>query len=118
MADRQQYPVGDTDLGQLVQLSAAVPTKPDYFGGNSTITVAATAVDLSAPPDATYALVTVATGAIRFWLDGTDPTATVGHVAEPGATIELESLSEVHQFRTIRRDGTSGVLSVSFGYSL
>ena len=117
MAERQPYPVGDLEHGQLVQLSKSTPHKYGYFGNHNSLTVATTVVDLDAPPDAVFALISVETAAIRFWLDGQDPSATVGHTAEAGDILELETSSEVHQFRAIRRDGVSATLRVSSGYA-
>jgi len=80
----------------------------------SSAAVGITAAELAGQPD--YAFITVEGAAIRFWVDGTDPTATVGHPAENGGTIELFG-DELVKFRAIRRDGVNATLSISLGRS-
>ena len=117
MTNRQPYPIGDTESGQLVQVSKPIPNLYRYIGKHETITVATTAIGLT-EPDAIFAMLTVETAAIRFWVDGNaDPSATVGHIAEVGTIIELDTPLEVRNFRAIRRDGTSATLQVSYGYA-
>jgi len=89
---------------------------PGYVAFES-LTVAGTAVGLTA---ATYAendvaLITVDDAAVRFRLDGTAPTATVGHVLEPGDVLVLDSPDQLTKVRFIRRDGVSATLRVSYG---
>ncbi len=62
-----------------------------------------------------YAFITIETATIRFWIDGTIPTATTGHVADAGDLIELFGITELERFRAIRRDGTSATLRVTVG---
>ena len=57
----------------------------------------------------------VETGAIRFRMDGTDPTATQGEVAEPGDILAFESPDEIQRVRFVRRDGWDATLRVHFG---
>jgi hypothetical protein len=61
------------------------------------------------------ALVTVETAAVRFRIDGTAPTATVGHALEVGDVLELRGMGEIGKFQAIRRDGTDATLRVSTG---
>ena len=87
------------------------------FTAYEAVTVATTSIGFTAATygDRTHALVTVETAAIRFRLDGTAPTATEGHIAEPGDIIELSERHEIVNFRGIRRDGTSATIRASFG---
>ena len=62
-----------------------------------------------------HAFCTLEGAAIRFRLDGTAASATVGHVLEPGDTLRLESGNELSNFRAFRRDGTDATLASSFG---
>jgi len=55
---------------------------------------------------ANKALITVEDAAIRFLVDGSKPTATVGHLASAGDAIELGSHDEIKHFKCIK--GTSG----------
>lgn len=61
------------------------------------------------------AVVAVETGQIRFTLDGTAPTSTVGLIADPGFIIYLSSGDMLGKFRAIRTGATSGVLTVVYG---
>ena len=60
------------------------------------------------------ALITVETAQIRFTVNGTAPTTTVGHIGDIGDTIELESNADIVAFRAIRTGGTSGLISVTY----
>ncbi len=51
---------------------------------------------------------------IRFRIDGTAPTATVGYTADPGDTIYLESPNEVINFSAIRKDGVDATVHFTF----
>jgi hypothetical protein len=87
------------------------------FQASESITVSTTSVGLTAATAAQYpfALITVENAAVRFWLDGTAPTATVGHVLEAGDKLDLNSSDQVLSARFIRRDGVDGVIRVSYG---
>ena len=61
------------------------------------------------------ALITVETAAVRFRIDGTAPTATVGHILNPGDTLGLRGMGEMSKFQAIRKDGTDATLQVSTG---
>ena len=89
---------------------------PD-FDSNESITVSTSSVALTAATfgDAQHAFITVETAAIRFWLDGTAPTATVGHVLDIADKLELNSNTQLEDVRFIRRDGTDATLRVSYG---
>jgi len=60
------------------------------------------------------AVITVETAQIRYRADGGAPTTTVGHIADIGDTIELESASEIANFKAIRTGANSGLISVSY----
>lgn len=78
-----------------------------------TVTVGATAVGLTS---STYAnkskcLGRLETAQIRFWTDGTVPTAAVGILLEVGDTLEL-GVAEARNLQMIRTGATSGSFSV------
>lgn len=81
------------------------------------VTVGATAIGMTATaakgvlPQA--ALVEVQDAAIRFRTDGTSPTATEGHQADPGDVIHLNQRDDVVNFSAIRRDGVSAILKIT-----
>lgn len=87
------------------------------FKAFETLTVAGTSVGFTAgtAKDYTYALVTAEVAQVRYRLDGTDPTASVGHILDVGGILTLDSSEQVVGFRAIRTGGVSGSLSVSFG---
>lgn len=49
-----------------------------------------------------YCFCTVATDAIRFRYDGTNPTASVGHLVAAGGTFEVEGYQNVRNLKMIR----------------
>ncbi len=83
-----------------------------------TLTISSTAVAITAGNIDQHhddALITVETAAVRFRIDGTAPTATVGHILEVGAVLELRGMGEIGKFQAIRRDGSDATLQVSTG---
>src|SRR3990167_5012301 len=87
------------------------------YTARETLSVAGTAVGFTAATfdDSTHALVTVETAEIRYTVDGTAATASVGHLAQPGDVIVLDSMSELSKFSAIRTGGVSASLQCSFG---
>lgn len=96
---------------------AEVDKTPTSYVSFETLTVSTTSVGLTEATfgDQTFALITVETAAVRFRLDGTAPTATVGHVLEVGDILELSSEVQMKNVRFIRRDGIDSSLSCSYG---
>ena len=60
------------------------------------------------------ALLTVETAQIRFRLDGTAPTSSVGHIANAGDQIVLASNGDIANFKAIRTTSTSATLRCSY----
>lgn len=58
---------------------------------------------------------TVSTASVRYRVDGTAPTATVGNVANAGDVIPLQGNDVLNNFRAIRTTSTSGVLDCTLG---
>ena len=54
-------------------------------------------------------------GPIRFRCDGTDPTATEGHLVDAGETIDVDGHDNLVRFRAIRTSAYATVLRVSIG---
>lgn len=65
--------------------------------------------------DRNFAFVTCEAAAIRFRVDGTDPTATEGHELLVGEKLTLNRIQQLQKFRAIRRDGADATLRCSFG---
>ena len=57
--------------------------------------------------------ITLETAPIRFWINGTDPTTTEGHLMQPGQSGTVKGAA-ITKFKAIRTGGTSGVLRCSF----
>lgn len=80
------------------------------------ITVADSAVGLTSGTylTATKAEMTLETAQIRVRKDGSDPTASVGHLVEVGDLIVLSSASDIANFKAIRTGSTSGKLTITY----
>lgn len=84
---------------------ACTPLSPGQY--NLAIT---TSTALTPPSGATYAVVVAEVANIRYTIDGTTtPTASVGKLLTPGASISLWSAAEIAAFRAISATGTIGV---------
>ena len=59
-----------------------------------------------------YAALTVETATIRYTVNGTTATSSIGHLASPGDTITLDSSTELTNFSAIRTTGTSASIQV------
>ena len=77
--------------------------------GSSTALTAATYLA------ATHASIRVETAAVRFTLDGTTPTASVGDALEVGDRLDLDSPDQIQKARFISRDGGTASLRCSYG---
>lgn len=87
------------------------------YASSESITVSTSSVGLTTATIAgrEEAFITVESQAVRFWLDGTAPTATVGHVLDAGDILRLDSSESLEDVRFIRRDATDATLRCSFG---
>lgn len=63
---------------------------------------------------ASLAYITLETNPIRFRNDGTNPTASVGHLVNPAQTIEVCGTLAVSQMRMIRQGAADGTAMVSY----
>ena len=80
------------------------------------LSVAATAVGFTAATflNAKLAVAKVEGAQMRYRSDGTDPTATVGVLAEVGDTITVWGSPDIRSIRFIRTGGVSATLSSEF----
>ena len=94
----------------------AVPTgNPETpLSGFQQLTVAASSVSLTVPSGAITGHCRLETAQIRFTLDGTTPTTTIGTLLEVGETLLLENRGELTGLKAIRTGGTSGLLNVEY----
>lgn len=86
--------------------------------GFRTLDVSSTAVDLAdatggIPSSATRAIISVATDAIRWRDDGSDPTASVGIYVAANASLEIPSRESILAFKAIRVT-TDAVLNIAY----
>jgi len=79
-----------------------------------TVAAAAKALTTATADDAIRAELSVEIGQIRVRVDGTDPTASEGHLVDIGDTIVLTGTKQITQFRGYRTGGVSGVLKVTY----
>lgn len=63
----------------------------------------------------TAAEIVVETAPIRYCVDGSTPSATVGTPVEAGGVIPLNDFGELRRFRAFRTTGVSAQLNVSYG---
>ena len=60
------------------------------------------------------AFFTVETAAIRYTIDGTTPTTTVGHLLSSGDIVLIDGYENIANFRAIRTGGTSASIKVTY----
>jgi hypothetical protein len=65
-------------------------------------------------PQATMATCRLETAEIRYQVDGTAPTTTVGTLLEVGDVLTLNGHDSIMRFRGIRTGASSGVLSCNY----
>jgi len=82
--------------------------------GYEQITVSTTAKTLTIPSGAVRAVLVAEAQPLRYRVDGTSPTSTVGFLVASGIPFELYGSVTLDQFRTIRSGGTDSVLSVHY----
>lgn len=80
-----------------------------------TITVSTAAIGITASiiDGHNHAVITSETADYRYRVDGSDPSATVGHLITAGTPLVLEGAYEVSKFRAIRDAAVDVALSVT-----
>ena len=81
-----------------------------------TITVSTTAIGFTSATfgNADVAEVTLDGADIRFRLDGTAPTASVGHLLRDGDVLTIRNQTDIANFSAIRNAGANATISVSY----
>ena len=114
--------IGNSTYGESVLLSGT--ERPidtgvavyDWIAFESlTVSTTALAFTEALTDGADVVFVTVESQAVRYRLDGQNPTASVGHVLSDGDILDLAGSWEIDKFRVIRRDGVDATLRVSYG---
>jgi hypothetical protein len=102
----------------LVMLLIAVPAFATSFeqisvtsGAVKTFTTAK--ITFSGAVNPLRAYCTLETGDVRYTIDGTTPTSTVGHLLSAGGWIEVFGPTDVVNFKAIATS-TTGVLSCTY----
>lgn len=67
---------------------------------------------------AVKAFITVESQPVRFRIDGTDPTAAVGHPLAAGDSISIEGEQNVSRLRLIRSGASDATVQVTLYYNL
>lgn len=62
----------------------------------------------------THAYITVEDAPIRYRIDGGEPTATEGHLLNPGDKLSINSHSDLNNFKAIRTTGTNGRILTTY----
>ena len=63
---------------------------------------------------AAKAFITAEGGAMRYRIDGVDPTDITGHPLLDSDFLELKSIYFIRKFRAIKQSATAGKLSVTY----
>lgn len=93
-------------------ISGPVFTTPVTAKGRqapTTIDSTAGGIGVTAPAGSLYAEFLVETAQVRFTVNGTAPTTTVGRIANPGDTIRIAT-DDFTKFKAIRTGATSASL--------
>lgn len=80
----------------------------------STVAIGLTASKINSTPKPKKVIITVENAQLRYRMDGTDPTANVGHLANPMDSITLEGYSQLQNTKFIRKGSTDASISVSY----
>ena len=115
---RQPFPIGDVERGQYVQANTALPVKAQDIDWmvNEALTVSTSVVQLTHRlVGYDYVKLVVEAAAVRFTLDDSNPTASVGWPLEVTDTLTLTGFEEVKDIKFIRRDSVDATLTVFYG---
>jgi hypothetical protein len=107
----------ETEVALLKDIFKALINEKNAIG-KETLTVGATASSLTIPTGATSAIIqvqsTVATTAIRYWEDGSTPTATIGMSQGHGAVIEITTSENLRNFKVIKETAGTTQLNITY----
>jgi hypothetical protein len=93
-------------MKKLLSLMAILLFPCMAFAGYESLTVSSVAVGLASAPtgyggNQASCVLTLETAPIRFRMDGTAPTALIGHIMAPGATLKLQG-EQIAKFKAIQ----------------
>lgn len=98
--------------GESVQLSGSKAQDSETITVDNT--VGGKALTTAKIAGCTKAFITVEDAQLRWTVDGTAPTTTVGHIANPYDIIDLVSAEDMAAFRAIRTGSTSAKLYCTY----
>jgi hypothetical protein len=107
------YTVRSRDTGSSIQAQKTdvAPWFPTIVAGNQSLTISTGSTALTVPSTATHALISVDGGDVRFWEDGTAPTASAGIYLASGFVGELPVSAN---FKLIRTGSVDASVQVSY----
>lgn len=95
-----------------------MPAEPGLPLAKEQLTVSNAAVGFASIPSGTptpdWAYVSLETDNIRFWVDGSTPTSSVGHLMTPGDVLILRGKNEISKFKAIRTNADA-TLFITYG---
>ena len=94
------------------------PARVSFAGsdakGKETLSVSGSSTGFSnIPSGSSKAVITIETAQIRYWVDGSNPTSSDGHLANIGDAIVLDSPGQVYNFKAY---GISGTAKLQISY--
>lgn|SRR3990167_322122 len=102
MIDRRQHIIGKL-----------IPYDFETITVNGTA-IGLTASKLTADPPPKKVVITIESNQLRYRMDGTDPTSSVGHILSPADVLILEGYSQLNNAKFIRKGILNATLSVTY----
>lgn len=115
---RQKYPIGDEEQGQAIQAYKPLPTKVQDIDWvtSEALTVSSTVIGLThRMVGYDFAKVRIENAPVRFTLDDSNPSTTVGWPLDVGDSLTLSGKEEVKDVRFLRSSGVDSTLTVFYG---
>lgn len=92
-----------------------VPNTREVVVGHQTLTVSNSAVGLTIPSaNVDRAIFVVRDAELRWRVDGTDPTSSVGHPQDAYTEFALDTIGELEAFKAIRTTSTTSELNILY----
>jgi hypothetical protein len=104
------YPPLPSSFEQLAVAASPVPFTASKYSYKGT-----TGDTQKRPRQANLARVTVETASIRYTVDGTTPTSSVGHLVASGTTFDVFGWDAIKAFRAIQAVGAAQISVTYYG---
>lgn len=102
--------LGISCLLGIFEIKGAIFYKESIVVGDTPVGVSSTAKD----PELKSAFITVEGGNVRFWLDGSSPTSSVGHLLIEGDSVLIQGINAISNSLFIRTGSTTTTLRISY----